>query len=412
MFFVCRCKMRQRDSRLFYLSMEVTVRKAGVKTVIALDDDARPAILQACHPKGDSRWVTKQMPRTENRQLAVNNVVYLWFCFLFLFLDVVWKRFCLQIKPGGLIRVHTSVLQPTSLYKSLFISEETTSDELLTLLLSCYSLDEPVEQFSLYEVRFMLKVLFFFLFLISSIWQQYTWLRCQISCVSSISLLTVSPRAILIKLKKFLFRPLQVCPIQEYQRKLHPDDLPLRAQQQRTQRGEQCHFIVRKNPLYPRRRPLLPPIVENKSTPPKADDEISNNRRFISASVCHKNCARELNYSRLARIPTANNLHDSQSHDENSIQNTSNSSFITTTYSPVYNIREIRTVCNSFSSLGIDKKLWDVECNHKTSAHLASLSAASRHSVAGVTTMASPMNIVREAVNNNPSKGYGSYVYI
>lgn len=50
--------------------------------------------------------------------------------------------------------MHTSVLQPTSLYKSLFISEETTSDELLTLLLSCYNLDDPVEQFSLYEVRF------------------------------------------------------------------------------------------------------------------------------------------------------------------------------------------------------------------------------------------------------------------
>lgn len=53
--------MRQRDSRLFYLSMEVTVRKAGVKTVLALDDEARPAILQACHPKGDSRLVTFMM---------------------------------------------------------------------------------------------------------------------------------------------------------------------------------------------------------------------------------------------------------------------------------------------------------------------------------------------------------------
>lgn len=48
--------MRQRDPRLFYLSMEVTVRKAGVRTVLVLDDEARPAILQACHPKGDSRY--------------------------------------------------------------------------------------------------------------------------------------------------------------------------------------------------------------------------------------------------------------------------------------------------------------------------------------------------------------------
>lgn len=63
------------------------------------------------------------------------------------------KRFCLNIKPGGLIRVGTSVLQSTSLYKSLIISEETTSDELLKLLLSCYNLDEPVEKYSLYEVR-------------------------------------------------------------------------------------------------------------------------------------------------------------------------------------------------------------------------------------------------------------------
>lgn len=110
-----RCKMRQKDPRLFYLTMEVTVRKAGVKTVLALDDEARPAILQACHPKGDS-------------------------------------RFCLQTKPGGLIRVHTSTLEPTSLYKSLFISEETSSDELLILLLSCFNSTDPVEQYSLYEV--------------------------------------------------------------------------------------------------------------------------------------------------------------------------------------------------------------------------------------------------------------------
>lgn len=62
------------------------------------------------------------------------------------------NRFYLQLKPGGLIRVHTSALQPTSQYKSLVISEETTSDELLSLLLSSYNSNEPVEQFSLYEV--------------------------------------------------------------------------------------------------------------------------------------------------------------------------------------------------------------------------------------------------------------------
>uniref|UniRef100_A0A182PPX7 Ras-associating domain-containing protein n=1 Tax=Anopheles epiroticus TaxID=199890 RepID=A0A182PPX7_9DIPT len=164
-----RCKMRHRDPRLFYLTMEVTVRRPGVKSVLELDDEARPALLQACHPKGDS-------------------------------------RFCLQQKPGGLIRVHTSALQPNSQYKSLLISEETTSDELLSLLLSCYNSIEPVEQFSLYEV----------------------------------------------------------CPGQEYQRKLHPDDLPLKTQLQRQQKGEIMHFLVRRNPNYPRRRQLLATIAESK----------------------------------------------------------------------------------------------------------------------------------------------------
>lgn len=48
--------------------------------------------------------------------------------------------------------MHTSALQPTSQYKSLVIAEETTSDELLGLLLSTYNSIEPIEQFSLYEV--------------------------------------------------------------------------------------------------------------------------------------------------------------------------------------------------------------------------------------------------------------------
>lgn len=56
------------------------------------------------------------------------------------------------MKAGGLIKVHTSVLQPTSQYKSLLIADETTSDDLLQLLLASYNSNEPVEQFSLYEV--------------------------------------------------------------------------------------------------------------------------------------------------------------------------------------------------------------------------------------------------------------------
>jgi hypothetical protein len=47
--------MRHRDPKLFYLSMEVTIRPSAVQTTLVLDDEARPALLQACHTKGASR---------------------------------------------------------------------------------------------------------------------------------------------------------------------------------------------------------------------------------------------------------------------------------------------------------------------------------------------------------------------
>lgn len=144
-------RMRHRDPNLFYLTMEVTVRKAGVRTVLVLDEEARPAALQSCHPRGDS-------------------------------------RFSLQTRHGGLVKIYDSVLMPGSQYKSLLISERTTVDELIQILLNCYSSKERVEQFSLYEV----------------------------------------------------------CKTQEYQRKLHPDDHPLQVQQSWAPSNE-FHFLIRRN---------------------------------------------------------------------------------------------------------------------------------------------------------------------
>ncbi|KAJ8969700.1 hypothetical protein NQ314_001631 [Rhamnusium bicolor] len=146
--------MKHRDPKLFYLSMEVTVRKAGVRTHLALDEEARPAVLQSCHPKGDS-------------------------------------KFSLQTRRGGLVKVHDSVLNSNSQYKSLLISARTTVDELIALLLNCYSSKERVEQFSLYEVN----------------------------------------------------------TDKEQQRKLHPDDRPLQVQQTWLP-AHRCHFLIRRNPDY------------------------------------------------------------------------------------------------------------------------------------------------------------------
>ncbi|XP_044579662.1 putative uncharacterized protein DDB_G0277255 isoform X1 [Cotesia glomerata] len=151
-------RMRHRDPRLFYMTMEVTVRRANVRTILPLDEDARPAVLQSCHPRGDS-------------------------------------RFSLQTRRGGLVKIYDSALMSGSKYKSLLISERTTVDELIQMLLNCYNSAEPVEQFSLYEV----------------------------------------------------------CEGEEYQRKLHPDDSPLKVTQKWTSIDR--HLRIRRNPDYdPHRR--------------------------------------------------------------------------------------------------------------------------------------------------------------
>ncbi|XP_071530690.1 uncharacterized protein [Panulirus ornatus] len=111
-------KMKHRDQNLFYLTMEVTVRKTGgvMRTTLTLEDDSRPAELQSCHPRGDS-------------------------------------RLALKMRPGGLLRVYDGALVPGSQYKSLLVSEKTTCDELVRLVLLCNNIRDNVNNFSLYEVR-------------------------------------------------------------------------------------------------------------------------------------------------------------------------------------------------------------------------------------------------------------------
>jgi hypothetical protein len=144
--------MRHRDPNLFYMTMEINLRKIGLRTVFVLDDESCPALLQSCHPKGES-------------------------------------RFCLQSKKGGLVKVYDSELMPGSKYKSLLISERTTVDELIKILLNCYNSKEKVEQFSLYEVS----------------------------------------------------------KSEEYQRKLHHDDMPLNVQY-RWPYGRDYIFLLKRNP--------------------------------------------------------------------------------------------------------------------------------------------------------------------
>ena len=108
-------KMKHRDPKLFYLSMEVMISKTVSKTMV-LEDDARPAKLTLCNPWGEC-------------------------------------KFTLQMKKGGLVRVYDSVLMSGSQYKSLLISEETTVRDVVMILFHCYGLAEGLSatEFSLYE---------------------------------------------------------------------------------------------------------------------------------------------------------------------------------------------------------------------------------------------------------------------
>lgn len=76
------------------------------------------------------------------------------------------------------------------------------------------------------------------------------------------------------------------------------------------------------------------------------------------------------------------------------------------TYNPVYNIREIRTVCHSFSSFGIDKKLMEVERknNLANKRNSCCISSFNRNS--------SLNNGNNEPISQNAAKGFGNFVYI
>ena len=101
--------MKHRDPKLFFLTLEVVIQKPGrdglTKKTMVLDEDSKPAELKNCTPWGECRFV-------------------------------------LQMKKGGVVKIHDSVLMEESQYKCLFISEDTTVEEVIMILLHCYGLEK------------------------------------------------------------------------------------------------------------------------------------------------------------------------------------------------------------------------------------------------------------------------------
>lgn len=113
-------RMRHRDPKLFHLTMDIHIKRTGIplKRTLSLDDDSRPAELKSCHPWGEC-------------------------------------KFTLQMRKGGLVRIHDSVLMAESKYKCLLISDQTTAREVIRLLFHCYGLErlERVDRYCLFEVH-------------------------------------------------------------------------------------------------------------------------------------------------------------------------------------------------------------------------------------------------------------------
>jgi hypothetical protein len=99
-------RMKHRDTNLFYLTMDISIRRTGIplKRSLSLDDDSRPVELKSCHPWGEC-------------------------------------KFSLQMRKGGVVRVYDSVLMAESKYKCLLISESTTTEEVVRILFRCYGMN-------------------------------------------------------------------------------------------------------------------------------------------------------------------------------------------------------------------------------------------------------------------------------
>ncbi|XP_074595669.1 RA domain-containing protein rau [Brevipalpus obovatus] len=110
-------RMRHTDPNLFYLTMEVRIRNTGIpiRSVMVLEDKACPAQIQASYPHQET-------------------------------------KFALVMKRGGLVKIYDSCLMSASRYKSLLISDHTTVQELIGLMLHCYGTDEKPAKFVMYEV--------------------------------------------------------------------------------------------------------------------------------------------------------------------------------------------------------------------------------------------------------------------
>lgn len=65
-------KMKHRDPKLFYLTMDINIKRTGIplRRSLSLDDAARPVELQACHPWGECKFSLQGREEKERQEEA------------------------------------------------------------------------------------------------------------------------------------------------------------------------------------------------------------------------------------------------------------------------------------------------------------------------------------------------------
>ncbi|KAJ6216813.1 hypothetical protein RDWZM_007970 [Blomia tropicalis] len=110
-------RLKHRDPKLFYLTLEAWIKQTGIpiRSVMSLEDDACPALLQSCYTQKD-------------------------------------LKFTLMMRRGSIVKVYDTCFQHGPLYQSLLISDRTSVYELIQLLLNCCDSNENPRKFALYEI--------------------------------------------------------------------------------------------------------------------------------------------------------------------------------------------------------------------------------------------------------------------
>lgn len=109
-------RLKHRDPKLFYLTLEAWIKQTGIpiRSVMSLEDDACPALLQSCYTQKDLKYVQWWM-----NDDSFLSVIQCHSSFFFFVLFMLWFsnfikfliRFTLMMRRGSIVKVYDTCFQ-------------------------------------------------------------------------------------------------------------------------------------------------------------------------------------------------------------------------------------------------------------------------------------------------------------